>query len=59
MISGFLGQGITPIQASILGVFIHGIAGDIAAYEKGQYSMIAGDIIDKIPAAFYSLRSNG
>jgi NAD(P)H-hydrate epimerase len=59
MISGFLGQGITPIQASILGVFIHGIAGDIAAYEKGQYSMIAGDIIDNIPAAFYSLRSNG
>jgi hydroxyethylthiazole kinase-like uncharacterized protein yjeF len=59
MIAGFLGQCITPAQACILGVFLHGIAGDIAASEKGQYSMIAGDIIDKIPAAFYYLRSDG
>ena len=59
MISGFLGQGITPIHASIFGVFLHGVAGDIAASEKGQYPMTAGDIIDKIPDAFYSLRSDG
>jgi hydroxyethylthiazole kinase-like uncharacterized protein yjeF len=57
MISGFLGQGIAPIHASILGVFMHGVAGDIAASEKGQYPMITGDIIDKIPDAFHYLKT--
>ncbi|HYA12191.1 MAG TPA: NAD(P)H-hydrate dehydratase, partial [Thermodesulfovibrionales bacterium] len=55
MIAGFLSQGIKPIHASILGVFMHGLAGDIAASEKGEYSLIATDIIDKIPLAFHSL----
>lgn len=59
MISGFLGQGLNPLEASILGVYMHGLAGDIAADEKGEYSLIATDIIDKIPAAFYSLRCDG
>jgi len=58
MISGFLSQGVNPLQASILGVYIHGLAGDIAASEKGQHPMIAADIIDKIPSAFYSLNLN-
>jgi NAD(P)H-hydrate epimerase len=55
MISGFLSQGIKPLNASILGVYMHGLAGDIAASEKGEHSLIATDIIDKIPAAFHSL----
>jgi ADP-dependent NAD(P)H-hydrate dehydratase / NAD(P)H-hydrate epimerase len=52
MIAGFLGQGLTPLNASILGVYMHGLAGDIAASEKGEHSLIASDIIDSIPAAF-------
>ncbi|MDI6890318.1 MAG: NAD(P)H-hydrate dehydratase [Thermodesulfovibrionales bacterium] len=55
MISGFLGQGIKPFNASILGVYMHGLAGDIAASEKGEHPLIATDIIDKIPVAFRSL----
>jgi len=55
MIAGFLSQGMKPVQASILGVYTHGLAGDIAAYEKGEHPLIATDIIDKIPAAFNSL----
>jgi NAD(P)H-hydrate epimerase len=55
MISGFLSQGIKPLNASILGVFMHGLAGDIAASEKGEHSLIATDIIDKIHSAFYYL----
>jgi hydroxyethylthiazole kinase-like uncharacterized protein yjeF len=59
MISGFLSQTINPLHACILGVYIHGLAGDIAASEKGQYPLIATDIIDKIPSAFYSLKCDG
>jgi NAD(P)H-hydrate epimerase len=55
MIAGFLSQGMKPVQASILGVYTHGLAGDIAASEKGEHPLIATDIIDKIPAAFNSL----
>ena len=39
-------------DASQLGVYIHGLAGDIAAKEKGELSMIASDIIDCLPDAF-------
>jgi len=58
MISGFLGQGLKALDASILGVYMHGLAGDIAATEKGAYSLIATDIIDNLPAAFHSLKNN-
>ncbi|MGB9715647.1 MAG: NAD(P)H-hydrate dehydratase [Thermodesulfovibrionales bacterium] len=55
IISGFLSQRLSPIHASILGVYMHGLAGDIAASEKGEHSLIAADIIEKIPFAFESL----
>ena len=59
MISGFLSQTMNPLQACILGVYMHGLAGDIAASEKGRYPLIATDIIDKIPSAFYSFKLDG
>jgi NAD(P)H-hydrate epimerase len=55
MISGFLSQGLKPLDASVLGVYMHGVAGDIAASEKGMHSLISTDIIDKLPAAFHFL----
>lgn len=55
MISGFLSQGLSPVHASILGVYMHGFAGDSAAADKGEHPLIATDIIDKIPFAFHSL----
>jgi hydroxyethylthiazole kinase-like uncharacterized protein yjeF len=58
MISGFLSQTGNPISSCILGVYMHGLAGDIGASEKGQHSLIATDIIDKIPAAFFSLKQD-
>jgi NAD(P)H-hydrate epimerase len=57
MISGFLGQNRDPLHACILGVYLHGLAGDIAASQKGQHSLIATDIIESIPAAFHSLKA--
>jgi ADP-dependent NAD(P)H-hydrate dehydratase / NAD(P)H-hydrate epimerase len=59
MIAGLLGQNITPLQACIIGVYLHGLAGDIASSEKGPHSLIATDIIEKIPSAFLSLKNNG
>lgn len=56
MISGFLSQTMNSLHACILGVYMHGLAGDIAATEKGQQPMIATDIIDKIPEAFRSMK---
>ncbi|MBI5640723.1 MAG: NAD(P)H-hydrate dehydratase [Nitrospirae bacterium] len=58
MIAAFLGQGLNPIDASIIGTYMHGLAGDIAATEKGMHSLIASDIIDTLPAAFAALKND-
>jgi NAD(P)H-hydrate epimerase len=51
MIGSFLAQGYSASQAACLGVYLHGRAGDLAAEEKGEASMIAGDLIEKLPQA--------
>ncbi|HEX9137533.1 MAG TPA: NAD(P)H-hydrate dehydratase, partial [Nitrospirota bacterium] len=51
MIGGLLAQGYTASQAACLGVYLHGFAGDLAAKDKGEEGMIAGDLIEKIPDA--------
>lgn len=51
IIAAFLGQGLDEFTAAKFGVYIHGLAGDLAVKEKTQISLIASDIIDKIPAA--------
>lgn len=58
MISSFAGQGLDPLSASMLGVYMHGLAGDIAAREKGEHSLIATDIIDYLPSAFIKMRGS-
>lgn len=55
LITGILGQGYTPFETSILGVFIHGLAGDITKEEKGEIAMIPSDIISNLPKAFMQL----
>jgi NAD(P)H-hydrate epimerase len=55
-VAAFLAQGLNPADSSILSVFLHGLAGDIAASEKGMHSLIATDIIEKLPEAFLRLR---
>ncbi len=52
IIVSLIGQGLDVFDASQLGVYIHGLAGDIAAKKKGELSMIASDIIDCLPDAF-------
>lgn len=55
MIGAWLARGLSSWDASRLGVFAHGLAGDLAARRTGEEGMIAGDLIDEIPAALRSL----
>jgi hydroxyethylthiazole kinase-like uncharacterized protein yjeF len=51
MIGAFLGQRLNAFDAAKYAVYLHGLAGDLAAKEKTQIGMIASDIIEKIPEA--------
>jgi len=51
-IGSFLAQGMSALNAAICGVYIHGLAGDLAAFNLTERSMIAGDMIDYLPDAF-------
>ena len=48
IIAGLLAQGLEPFEAAKLAVYIHGLAGDQAAKEKNEYSMMASDIIEAL-----------
>jgi hydroxyethylthiazole kinase-like uncharacterized protein yjeF len=52
IIVSLIGQGFNVFDASQLGVYVHGLAGDIASKKKGEASMIASDILDFLPDAF-------
>lgn len=49
MIASFAGQGFGILEAAKIGVYVHGLAGDRAVEEKGEYGIIASDIIESIP----------
>ena len=51
-IAALMGQGLNNFDATVLGVHIHGLAGDIAAEKIGQVSLMATDIIDALGEAF-------
>ncbi|MEW6715121.1 MAG: NAD(P)H-hydrate dehydratase [Nitrospirota bacterium] len=55
VISSLLAQGLSPRDASVLGVYMHGHIGDIMAEKKGKHSLIASDMINAIPSVFKSI----
>lgn len=55
LVAGLLAQGVPAAQAAVLGVHLHGLAGDLAAEERTEYCLLAGDIIDHVPGAFKRL----
>lgn len=52
IITALLARGYTQMEAAMLGMYIHGLAGDLAAEEVGVESLIASDIIKYLPKAF-------
>jgi NAD(P)H-hydrate epimerase len=52
ILTGLMAQQYSALEAAQLGVFLHGFAGDLGAYEKGMNCLIASDIIEFLPEAF-------
>lgn len=52
IITAFVAQGYSSEESAILGVYIHGMAGDLAAEVKTQYGLLASDLIEFLPQAF-------
>ncbi len=55
IITSLLAQSYTPLQACLLGTYLHGLAGDIAATARSQEAMVAEDIADHLGNAFLQL----
>ena len=52
IIAAFLAQQCTPFEAAVIGVYFHGIAGEIAAEDFSSYSMVASDITEALSEVF-------
>ncbi|HRG08277.1 MAG TPA: NAD(P)H-hydrate dehydratase, partial [Cyclobacteriaceae bacterium] len=55
ILTALLAQGYSTTDAALIGVYVHGLAGDLAAREIGETSLIAGDLVNYLPAAFKRL----
>jgi len=51
VIAALIGQGIFPCDAARFGVYLHGLAGDLAARKLGEASLVAGDLVKFLPRA--------
>lgn len=56
VLTGLLAQSYESDEAAILGVYLHGIAGDLVAREKGEYGMSASDLVESLPFAYKTLK---
>lgn len=55
VIAGLMAQGHSSETAAVLGVYLHGLAGDIAAEALGRHGLIASDVLKAVPQAIASL----
>jgi len=55
VVSALLGQKMLPFDAAVLGVYVHGLAGDMAAEELGRLSLTALHLIEYLSDAFCEL----
>ena len=55
MIAGFCSQGVNCLNAAVLGVYLHGLSGEIASEKMSEYSVNASELIDFIPDAILKI----
>jgi len=58
IVAALLAQGMEAFDAACLGTCIHGLAGDLAAEQVGEPSLVATDLIDYLPQAFLSRKQH-
>lgn len=56
ILTALLGQGYTPLHTCMLGVYLHGLAGDIAVMEQSEEALVASDIVASLGVAFRQIR---
>ncbi len=56
LIAALVGQHLGPFDAARLGAYLHGLAGDLAAEELGEASLIASDLVQYLPKAFQAVQ---
>jgi len=59
ILTGLMAQGYSAKEAALLGVYLHGLAGDLAVLQNGEHSLIASDLVTFLPAAFMTLAQKG
>ncbi len=55
IISSLMAQGVGTLDAACIGVYIHGLSGDLAAHQLSKISMLPRDIVDYLPKAFKTI----
>ena len=55
VIAGLMAQGVSSSNAAALGVYVHGLAGDIVSERLGMHGLIASDVLEAVPEAIASL----
>ncbi|MBQ5512699.1 MAG: bifunctional ADP-dependent NAD(P)H-hydrate dehydratase/NAD(P)H-hydrate epimerase, partial [Bacteroidales bacterium] len=58
VIAALLSQKYSPIEAARIGVYVHGMAGDIVAERIGVQGVVASDIIEALPLSFKKIADN-
>lgn len=59
IITGLIAQGLEPLKAAITAVYLHGVTGDSVAHDKGEYGLLAGDLVEYLPYTIKNIVEKG
>jgi NAD(P)H-hydrate repair Nnr-like enzyme with NAD(P)H-hydrate dehydratase domain len=59
VVAALLARRVRALEAGALGAYVHGLAGDLVAAEKGHIGMVAGDVLELLPNAFREVEAAG